>query len=32
VGSVIAVVVMFFTFIWVKKWDKSWLDNSAITK
>ena len=32
VGSVIAVIAMFFTFIWVNKWNKSWLDKSAIAK
>ena len=32
VGSIIAVIIMIFTFIWVKGWKKSWLDNSAISK
>jgi membrane-associated phospholipid phosphatase len=31
-GSIIAVTVMFFTFIWVNRWTKEWLDSSAIAK
>ena len=31
-GSIIAVLVMFFTFIWVKNWKKEWLDNSVLSK
>lgn len=31
-GSMIAVTVMFFTFIWVNRWTKEWLDSSAIAK
>src|SRR6056297_3040331 len=31
-GSMIAVIVMFFTFLWANRWTKEWLDGSAIAK
>jgi len=32
VGSIIAVTIIFFTFIWVKNWKKEWLDRSLVSK
>ncbi len=32
VGSIISVVVVFLTFIWVNKWKKEWLENSVLSK
>ncbi|MFW5822763.1 MAG: phosphatase PAP2 family protein [Tangfeifania sp.] len=31
-GSAIAVLIMFFTFLWMKSWNKEWLDGSVLSK
>ena len=31
-GSVIAVLTMFFTYLWMKSWNKEWLDSSVLSK
>lgn len=31
-GSVLSVLFMFFAFLWVEKWEKTWLDKSLLTK
>ena len=30
VGSVIGIVIMFFSYLWIKIWKKKWLDNSLL--
>jgi membrane-associated phospholipid phosphatase len=30
-GSIISVILLFFSFFWVENWKKSWLDNSVLT-
>ena len=31
-GSAIAVLIMFFTYLWMKGWNKDWLDSSVLSK
>jgi len=31
-GSAIAVLIMFFTYLWMKSWNKEWLDCSVLSK
>lgn len=31
-GSIISVILMLLSFYWVKNWQKSWLDNSVLTR
>jgi len=31
-GSAIAVLIMFFTYLWMKSWNKEWLDSSVLSK
>ncbi|MGM0621839.1 MAG: phosphatase PAP2 family protein [Bacteroidota bacterium] len=31
VGSIIAVLVMFLTYLWMNSWNKEWLDNSVLS-
>jgi len=32
VGSIIAVLIMFFTYLWMKSWNKEWIDGSVLSK